>query len=100
MAVAPLLPPVSQVFVTICKKAYQPLLNDNDQLLISNWGALRIGLDALNKEDSSDWVRADELWAKAKALLITEEENIVGASAQGSIQMDDAFDMECVPYGL
>lgn len=100
MAVAPLLPPVSNVFVTICKKSYVPLINENDELLVSNWGALEAGLRALNKEDSDDEVRAEQLWAKAKRLLITEQDNIVGASAQGSIQMDDSYEMQHFPVGL
>lgn len=98
MAVA-LLPAVSEIFVVIAKKAYKPLVNENDALVIGNWAALRLGLDALLKEDASDYVRAGVLWAQAKAALISEEENLVGAGAQGAIQMDDSFEMECFPIG-
>lgn len=95
-----LLSPVSTVFVVIAKRSYQPLVNDNDQLLIANWGALRLGLDALAKEDASDFVRADQLWAAAKKLLVTEEENLVGSGAQGTIQIEDDFNMQGFPIGL
>lgn len=100
MAVAPLLPPLSTVFITICKKSYQPLVNENDELPISNWAALEAGLRALNKQDADDDVRAKALWADAKALLITEEENLIGAGAEGNIQMDDSFSMMDFPVGL
>lgn len=97
---ANLLPDVSTLFVTVCKKAYKPLRAENDELLISNWGALRLALDALNKEDASDFTRADQLWAQAKKLLIAEEENEVGAGAQGPVPVEDSFAMECFPVGL
>lgn len=97
---AVLLPPVSEVFVTVCKKAYVPLVNDNDPMLIENWGALRLALQALLAEDSSDFERAGQLWGEAKRLLVVEEDNLVGAGSQGSVQMDDAFCMSEFPYGL
>jgi hypothetical protein len=95
-----LLQPVSTAFVAICKKSYVAAVNDNDELLISNWGALRLGLQAMLSEDANDFVRAGQLWGEAKRLLIAEEENRVGAGAQGSIQMADDFEMECFPIGL
>lgn len=97
---ANLLPPVSDVFVTVCKKSFTPLVNEKDELIIGNWGALRLGLQALLAEDASDFERAGQLWAAAKQLLVSEEENLVGAGAQGSIQSDDPYSMECFPVGL
>lgn len=97
---ATLLPEVSEVFVTVCKRAYVPLVNENDELIIGNWGALRLALQALLAEDASDFERAGQLWVEAKRLLVTEEENLVGAGAQGTIQMDDSFEMERFPLGL
>lgn len=97
---AALLPPVSEVFVTICKRAYVPVANDNDQLIIGNWGALRLALQALLAEDASDFERATTLWAQAKQLLIAEEENLVGAGAQGSVDVEDTFFMQGFPVGL
>lgn len=96
----PLLPAVSEVFVVVAKKAYVPLLNDNDQLLIGNWGALRLALQALLAEDASDFERATTLWAQAKQLLVTEQENLVGAGAQGQIDVSDDFNMQAFPVGL
>lgn len=97
---ANLLPDVSEIFVTVCKKSYTPLLNENDELLIGNWGALRLALDALLKEDASDYERANQLWAQAKQLLISEENNLVGAGAQGTVQVQDDFAMEEFPVGI
>lgn len=95
-----LLPPVSEVFVVVAKKAFQRVWNETDELLISNWGALRLALDALNKEDASDFVRSGQLWSQAKGFLVSEEENAVGAGAQGPLAMQDDFSMEQIPYGL
>lgn len=95
-----IVPPVSTVFVTICKKAYKPVYDDNDILLISNDGALRQGLEALLKEDSSDKERADQYWADAIRILQSEEKNLIGASAEGTAQVDDSFNMHAVGVGL
>lgn len=97
---ATLLPPVSNAFVVIVKKAYVPAVNEDDQLLIGNWGALRLALQALLAEDASDFERAGQLWVEAKRLLVTEEENLVGAGAQGVISVDDSFYMEGFPIGI
>lgn len=99
MAVS-LLPPASEFFVVIAKKAYVPLYNDSDQSPISCLHAIRYGLDALLKADASDYEREDQLWSLAFKALTTEEDNLVGAGAQGSVQMDDSFGMECFPVGL
>lgn len=95
-----LLPDVSTVFVVIAKKAFVPLVNDDDELLIGNWGALRLGLQALLAEDANDFERSDQLWAQAKRFLVQEEENLVGAGAEGVISVSDDFEMQCFPYGL
>lgn len=95
-----LLPPVSTAFVVIAKKAYVPLANENDEIAISNWGALRLALQALLAEDSMDLERAGQLWAESKRLLVVEEDNLVGASAQGSVAMSDDFEMSAFPVGL
>ena len=95
-----LLPSTSPHFITICKRAYQPLVNENDELLIQNWGALRLAMDALLKEDASDYERAQQVWFLAIQKLTSELENQVGASAQGSVQMDDSFEMEAFPIGV
>lgn len=97
---ANLRPDVSEIFVVVAKKAYKPLVNENDELLIGNWGALRLALDALLKEDASDTERANQLWAQAKQLLISEENNLVGAGAQGVVQMQDDFEIEAFPVGI
>lgn len=94
------LPPVSTVFDTLCKKAFKPAYDENDELIVGNIGALKDGLMALLKEDASDKGRANELWASAIQSVTSEAENSIGASAQGVIQMDDGFLMEAVPFGL
>lgn len=95
-----LLPPVSVAFVVIAKKAFVPLVNEDDELLIGNFGALQLGLQARRAEAASDFDRAGVLWAEAKRLLVVEEENLVGASAQGSVAMSDDFEMSAFPVGI
>jgi hypothetical protein len=96
----PVLPPVSDVFVTVCKVAFKPLVNDNDLCPITNIAALQYGLQALLREDSSDYERANELWAMAQDRLVKEQSNLIGAGAEGNVQMDDSFDMEHFPVGV
>lgn len=90
-------------FLAICKKEWQPVVADNDELPISNLGALRMGLEALQKEDSSDTLRANQLWSKAKSLLAEESEDDTGPAAEGRIQIADDFDIAgiggCIGYG-
>lgn len=82
----------STTFSTICKKAYVPLVVDEDELIIGNLGANRHGLEALLKEDASDYVRAQQLWELAKDLLIKESENDHGG-AESHVVVDDTFQM-------
>lgn len=69
------------------------MVSDNDPCLIVNIGALKNGLLALLKEDASDLVRAEQYWGKVRQLLETEEANDVGASAEGTVNVDDDFAM-------
>jgi hypothetical protein len=80
-------------FICIAKKEFVPISNDLDELPISNLGALRMGLEALQKEDASDTIRANELWTEALALLAKESQDDEGAGAQGYVQVDDIFDL-------
>lgn len=91
----PACPTGNTTFSTICKRAYVPVTDKTDELLISNWGAIRNGLKALQKEDAEDDVRADALWAKARNLLIAESINDTGG-AQGSISVENDFEMQNV----
>lgn len=78
-------------FLTICKRGYVPVSNDNDEVIPGNLGALRFGLDALLKEDAQDFTRAKTLWQDAKELLTNEVDDDTGAGAQGSVQVVDTF---------
>lgn len=86
-------PPENIAFLTVCKKAYVPLVDDNDESPIMNIGALRLGLMARLKEDASDDARAEMLWGKATRLLQVEEANEVGAGAEGVVQVEDTYAM-------
>lgn len=85
------------IFVCICKKAFILYPASNDELVIDNLGALRMGLEALQKEDAGDYVRAEQLWEKAKKLLADEVEDETGVGAINQIRVSDDFDVACVP---
>lgn len=83
-------------FIAVCKKEFVFLTNDNQRMPISNIGALRDGLEALQKEDASAFGAADELWARADKLLATESQDDEGAGAQGTVQVNDDFDLASI----
>lgn len=92
--------PTSDAFITLCKKSFKPAFDENDELIVGNIGALKAGLMALLKEDASDTDRAGQYLAAAIQYVTSENENSIGASAQGVVQMDDSFLMEAFPVGL
>lgn len=92
--------PLSTAFVTICKKSFIFVADENDELVIGNLGALKYGLEALTKEDTNDYDEAAKLWAEARRLLVVEESNNMGAGSEGNIELDDSFNMEAFPVGL
>lgn len=80
-------------FICILKAEYQPVSGDNDILAISNLGALRLGLEALQKEDAQDWVNANRLWKMAKELLSDEASDDIGPQAEATVQVEDIFNV-------
>lgn len=95
-----LLPPVSTKFICVVEMSFVPAADDNDELVISNIGALKMGLQALLREDAEDDDRAAQKWSAGIAELVQENEKNVGASATATIQFDDSFEMERIPVGL
>jgi hypothetical protein len=85
--------PTCGQYVAQCKKEFLLAYDDNDQLAIENLGALRMGLEALTKEDAGDFVRANQLWADGRVILAKESADDTGAGAQGKVQIEDDFDM-------
>ena len=83
-------------FACICKKEFYFISLDSDELPISNLGALRMALEALNKEDAGDFERAEQMWSKAKLLLAEESEDDTGAGATGTVMVNDDLDMSGV----
>ena len=88
--------PLVATFVAVCKLAYVPISGDNDEVIPSNVGALRLGFDALQKEDVQDFARAEQLWQKGQLLLANEVTDDTGAGAQGVVQVEDDFQMSMV----
>lgn len=81
------------IFSAVCKKAFVPLTSDDDELPIDNLNALQSAIDALAKRDASDYTRQGELLAQAKGWLNEESADETGPEAEGSIQVDDEYDM-------
>lgn len=94
------LPAQSTAFIVVCKKAFKRLRDENDELPIDNLGALRQGFEAMLREDSGDIPRSNDLWAKAIGLLQRKEENETSAAAQGTLSMEDDYNMEATAFGL
>lgn len=85
--------------ITICKRAYVAIYNDNDEVIPGNIGALRFGLEALQNEDAQNWGAAKELWDLAESELSKESADDDGAGAMASVQVDDTFGMAAMGSG-
>lgn len=90
-----------QVISALCKRAYVPARSDNDVVVPSNLGALKIGLMACQYEDKSDWKNANDAWDRAIALLDSERQEFDGDTLQTLRVMGD-FGCGAVPnlYGF
>ncbi len=86
-------------FSCVCKRAFVPLTDDNDELPIDNLNALQNAIDALAKRDASDYTRQGQLIAEGKRLLSEESADETGPEAEGNIQIDDDYDMEGMTEG-
>lgn len=86
-------------FIAVCKIDYVPISNPEDEVVPGNLGALRMGLEALQKEDANDFLRAGQLWNGGLKLLADEREDDMGAGATGSIQWNDDFALEQLECG-
>jgi hypothetical protein len=71
----------------LVKRAYEPLVNDNDIVYISNLAAIKHGLLAVVAEDNADLERAQYHWTEAQKNMEREMESARG-SAIPSIQFD------------
>lgn len=80
-------------FVCVCKKEAIAITDDNQELPISNLGAIRMGLEALNKEDANDFARSKQLWTQADQLLNNESQDDEGPAAAGVVHVADDFFM-------
>lgn len=65
----------------LCKRAYVPSVSDNDIVIPSNLGALKLAMMALQYEDKNDWDRSDQYWNRAFALLEQDRQEFDGDSA-------------------
>ena len=71
----------------LVKRAFEPLVNDDDMIYISNLAAIKHGLLALIAEDNADLERASYHWTEAQKNMELEMESARG-SAIPSIQFD------------
>lgn len=78
-------------YLTVCKREWMTISNDNDPVVPGNIGALRFGLQALLKEDAEDYQRAEEMWQKAEQLLANESQDDTGAGADTPVRMADSW---------
>jgi len=85
--------------LTVCKREWMVIGNDNDPVVPGNIGALKFGLQALLKEDAQDFVRADELWNMAFKLLANEAQDDTGAGTAMPASVVDSFGMAVMDNG-
>jgi hypothetical protein len=83
-------------YIAVVKKEWLPIVDDNQVLPISNLGAIRNGLEALQCEDAKDRVRAKQLWQDGKELLSDEAFDDEGAGAIATVQIDDFLDVASI----
>lgn len=90
-------------YIAVAKLDCVNLVNDDEEVIPGNLGALKKGLEALLSEDSRDNARANALWAEAGQLLTNESQDDEGAGAQGAVSRADDFDMASMgdyPFSL
>lgn len=87
-------------YIAVVELAYTPLVNEDEECIPGNLGALKKGLQALLKEDAEDDPRALAKWAECENLLSREMERDTGAGAQGKVMISDDFDMAGLGSGL
>lgn len=67
--------PAARVLTRLC---YVKLVADTDIVIPSNYGALKLGLQALRYEDVNDWNRANAAWAQGMQLIDKEKQLLEG----------------------
>lgn len=95
-------------YVGICKRAFVPAKFSYDEIIPSNLQALTLALQSFAARDANDLDRADKFWwgdkrthqQGALSVLEQEEEDDIGPSAEGIIQMQDDFHIARVSYGV
>jgi hypothetical protein len=75
------------VVEAICKRAYIPAISDNDQVIPSNMGAMKLGMMALQYEDRNDMENARLYMGEALALLDADQAEFNGDSEYPTFQM-------------
>ena len=80
-------------FTAVLKRAFVPLTSDNDEMPIDNLNALQDAIDALAKRDASDYTRRGQLIQSGKQFLSEQSADETGPQSEGSIQIDDDYDM-------
>ncbi len=79
------------VIQTLCKRAYVPAVSDNDLIIPSNLGALKLGMMALQYEDKNDWDRSEQFWQRAFALLDQDRQEFDGDSTRMILEFAGDF---------
>lgn len=86
-------PGTTTYFSAVCKKAFVPVTNNDDELPIDNLNALQAALDALAKRDSNDYARQRQLLSQSEESLNRQSGDETGPNAEGNIAFDDEFGM-------
>lgn len=72
---------------TLMKRSYRPIMNDNDDLLIPNLGALKMAVKALEFEELDSIDLAEKYWMKAEQILNEDLKNYFGKGMKQSLRI-------------
>jgi hypothetical protein len=79
------------------KLAYVEAVEDSDIIIPSHWGALKIGLKALQSEDTEEDDMADQDWARAYRMLNADLTEAEGDSEQIMFKVASGFACDGIP---
>ncbi len=81
----------------LSRLTYVELVEDSDIVIPSRFGALKLGLMALNYEDRNDKTRADKYWADGMVIIDRDKQEFEGDAAIPLIDSAPGFACSNVP---
>lgn len=86
------------LYVAVVKLGYVPLVNQYDEVVPNNIGALKLGFDAMLAEDARNYTESETCWESARARLVRQSEG-ESEGTQDHIQIEDDWNISALNYG-